>query len=174
MRNQKLLLGNTFTERCLVVYHKLSEYEMEDANLNRTTKNSLTIEKFQNKIPKLHDTDVEVTREDVRKFNEIAKRWRILGAYTSSSSVFDMIKSTAIAYAILCKHNSIGKPEYKFLDSLEPHICTSFEESKHQILVLYTRGFNQREICEQMGKDPEKYQGFVSRTLAYYRLSGVI
>jgi hypothetical protein len=51
LRNQKLLLGNTFTERCLIVYHKLSKDEMEDANVNRDIKNSLTIQKFQYKKP---------------------------------------------------------------------------------------------------------------------------
>jgi hypothetical protein len=85
-----------------------------------------------------------------------------------------MIKSTAIAYAILSNHTSIGKPEYRFLKSLEPHVYTQFEESRHQILILHTQGYNQREICEQMEKNPEKYQAFVSRTLKDFRLRGVI
>ena len=174
LRNQKLLLGNTFTERCLVVYHQLTIEDMDDANLNRTTKNVLKIERFKNTKPKICDKDVKVTRQDIIKFNEYARHWRIFGAYTSSSSLFDMIKSTAISYAILCRHSSIGKSEYRFLDLLQPHICSPFESQKLRILMLHTQGYSLKEICEEMGKVYEKYQPFVSRTLNYYRLSGVI
>ena len=108
LRNQRLLLGNTFTERCLVVYHQLTIEDMDDANFNRTTKNALKIERFKNTKPRICDKDVKVTRQDIIKFNEYARLWRIFGAYTSSSSLFDMIKSTAISYAILCRHTSVS------------------------------------------------------------------
>jgi hypothetical protein len=50
-----------------------------------------------------------VTREDLVRFDEYAKRRRILGGYSSSSSLFDMIRSVAIAYAMLSGHRALTK-----------------------------------------------------------------
>ena len=68
----------------------------------------------------LREEDVKVTHEDLVRLNEYAKRWRVLGAYTSSCSLFDMIKSIVTAYAILSCHTEVGDGEYRFLTMLEP------------------------------------------------------
>ena len=131
--NQKMLLGNTFTERCLVVHHALTEEEMSEANLKRSQRDSMKIEQFK---PTVKEEDVKITKEDEVRFNEYAKRWRILGAYSSSSQLFDMIKSVAVAYAILSGHRKITAAEYRFLDMLEPYLRNPLESVKLRFLSL--------------------------------------
>lgn len=79
----------------------------------------MKVERFK---PSVREQDVRVTREDLVRFDEYAKRWRLLGGYSSSSAVFDMIKSVAVAYAILSGHRKMTKAEYRFLNMLEPNL----------------------------------------------------
>jgi len=169
--NRRELLGNTFIERCLVVYHALTEEEMSDANLSRDQRAALSIQKFK---ASLGEEDVRVTREDLVRFDEYAKRWRILGAYSSSSSLFDMIKSVAVAYAILNKHKKITKDEYRFLDMLEPYLRNPDESVKLQILELARQGRSIEDICLIRNKSTKKYRSFVSRTISEYRHKGIL
>ena len=169
--NQKMLLGNTFTERCLVVHHGLTEEEMSEANLKRSQRASMRIEQFK---PTVQEDDVKITREDEVRFDEYAKRWRILGAYSSSSQLFDIIKSVAVAYAILSGHRKITAAEYRFLDMLEPYLRNPLESVKLRILELAHQGKTIRDICEILHQDYDKYRPFVSRTINEYRKRGVL
>jgi hypothetical protein len=171
MVNRRQLLGNTFTERCLIVYHALTDEEMSDANLNRDQRVAMKIEKF---TPRITEEDVQVTREDLVRFDEYARRWRILGGYSSSSALFDMIKSAAIAYAILSGHRKITRAEYRFLDMLEPYLRNPDEDMKLRILELAHQGRSIRDICQILNKDYETYRPFVSRTLGEYRRKGIL
>jgi hypothetical protein len=170
-RNRKKLLGNTFTERCIVAYHVLTDEEMSEANLNRDKRDHMKIEPFRQTI---REGDIKVDREDSIRFDEYAKRWRILGAYSSSSSLFDAIKSIAVAYAILCGHNHIAESEYRFLNMLEDHIRNPFESVKLRILELAHQGRSVSDICNILNKDHESYRPFVSRTISEYRRKGVL
>jgi hypothetical protein len=170
-RNRRKLLGNTFTERCLVVYHQLTNEEMSEANLHRQERTSLRIEPFKQVLT---EDDVKITRTDTVRFDEHAKRWRILGAYSSSSALFDMIKSTAVAYAILSNHPRITEDEYRFLDMLEPHIRNPFESARLRILELAHEGRSIHDICNIMNQDQNTYRPFVSRTINEYRRKGVL
>jgi hypothetical protein len=169
--NRRQLLGNTFTERCLVVYHALTDEEMSDANLNRDQRSTLTIDKFK---PRIAEDDVQVTREDLVRFDEYAKRWRILGGYSSSSALFDMIKSVVIGYAILSGHRKMTRAEYRYLDMLEPYLRNGDEDVKLRILQLAHEGRSVRDICQILNKDYETYRPFVSRTLSEYRRKGIL
>lgn len=171
LRNKNSLLGNTFTERCLIVYHELTEEEMTEANLHREERSSLKIERFQ---PTIKEKDVKVSEKDVIKFNEYAKRWRILGAYTSSSALFDMIKSIAIAYAILSGHIEITSDEYRYFNSLEPYIHSPFEETKLKILEFAHKGKSIKEICEVLKHNYETFRPYVSKVINEYRRKGVL
>jgi hypothetical protein len=53
-----------------------------------------------------------------------------------STAVFDMIKSAAVAYAILSGNRRITKAEYRFLDMLEPHLRNPDGNVKLTILEL--------------------------------------
>jgi len=170
-RNRKKLLGNTFTERCLVVYHQLTDEEMSEANIHREKRKSLTIEPFRQALT---EDQVKIARTDIVRFNEYAKRWRILGAYSSSSALFDMIKSVAVAYAILSGHTRITENEYRFLDMLGPHIRNPFESVRLRILELAHQGRSIRDICSILNRDYEKYRPYVSKTIAEYRRRGVL
>jgi len=64
------------------------------------------------------------------RFDDYARRWQILSASPSSSQMFDMINSIAIAYAILSGHRKITESEYKYLDRLEPYLRNLFESVK--------------------------------------------
>jgi hypothetical protein len=169
--NQKMLLGNTFTERCLVVHHALTEEEMSEANLKRSQRVSMKIEQFKATVK---EEDVKITKEDEVKFDEYAKRWRILGAYSSSSSLFDMIKSVAVSYAILSGHRRITSAEYRYLDMLELYIRNPLESVKLRILELAHEGRSIHDICQILGQDYDKYRPFVSRTINEYRRKGVL
>jgi hypothetical protein len=169
--NRRQLLGNTFTERCLIVHHALTDEEMSDANLNRDQRTAMKIEKF---TPSIAEEDVQLTREDLVRFDEYAKRWRILGGYSSSSALFDMIKSVAIAYAILSGHRKMTKAEYRFLDMLEPYLRNPDEDVRLRILELAHQGRSIRDICQILDKDYETYRPFVSRTLSEYRQNGIL
>lgn len=169
--NRERRLGNTFVERCLVVYHALTEEEMSEANINRDRREAMKMEKFR---PCLHEEDVKVNKKDLVRFNDYARRWRLLGAYSSSSSLFDMIKSVAVAYAILSGNRRITQAEYRFLDMLEPHLQNPEESVKLSILELAHQGRSIKEICLVLNKDYEKYRPFVSRTLAEYRQKGLL
>ena len=171
LRNRRTLLENTFANRCLIVYHQLTEEEMSEANLNRESRNSMKIERFKQT---LHERDIKITRDDLVRFNEYAKRWRILGAYTSSSAVFDMIKSVTVAYAILSGHDKISSEEYRLLDMLELHVRSPFENVKLMILELAYQGRSIRDICLILDRDYEKYRPYVSRVIKEYRTSGIL
>jgi hypothetical protein len=171
MVNRERLLGNTIVERCLVVYHALTEEEMSEANLNRNQRDAMKMEKFK---PCLREEDVKVSKSDLVRFNEYARRWRFLGAYSSSSSLFDMIKSIAIAYAILSGNRRITKAEYRYLDMLEPHLQNPDESVKLTILQLAHQGRSIKDICLVLNKDYEKYRPFVSRTISEYRQKGLL
>lgn len=170
-RNRKKLLGNTFTERCLVVYHQLTDEEMSEANLHREERVSLKTDPFKQV---LMEDDVKIVTTDISRFNEYAKRWRILGAYSSSSALFDMIKSVAVAYAILSGHTRITEDEYRFLDMLGPHVRNPFEGVKLRILELAHQGRSIRDICSILNRDYEKYRPYVSKTIVEYRRRGVL
>ncbi len=169
--NQRNLLDNTFANRCLKVYHELTEKEMTDANLNREKRNSLRIERFKQAV---NEKDVKISREDTVRFDQYARRWRILGAYTSSSNLFDMIKSVAVAYAILSGHKEITNQEYRFLDILEPHIRSPIERVKLTILDLAYQGRSIRDICLILNRDYDRYRSYVSRVINEYRRKGVL
>jgi hypothetical protein len=171
MVNREHLLGNTFAERCLVVYHALTDEEMSEANLNRDRREAMTFEKFK---PSVREEDVRVTHADLVRFNEYAKRWRILGGYSSSSALFDMIKSVAVAYAILCGNRKITQAEYRFLDMLEPYLQNPEESVKLTILQLASQGRSIEDICLILNKEPKKYRPFVSRTISDYRRKGIL
>lgn len=169
--NRRQLLGNTFIERCLVVYHALTDEEMSEGNLNRDQREVMKIEKFKSSV---REQDVRVTREDLVRFDEYAKRWRLLGGYSSSSAIFDMIKSVAIAYAILSRHRKITKAEYRFLNMLEPYLQNPEESVKLTILELAHQRRSVKDICQILNRDHEKYRPFVSRTITEYRRKGVL
>jgi hypothetical protein len=169
--NRKQLLGNTFIERCLVVYHALTDEEMSEANLNRDQRVAMTIEKFK---PSRREQDVKIQREDLVRFDEYAKRWRLLGGYSSSSSLFDMIRSIAVAYAILSGHRKITKIEYRFLDMLEPYLRNPDRSVKLDILELAHQQRSIKDICLILDKKPETYRPFVSRTLSEFRGKGLL
>ena len=169
--NRERLLGNTFVERCLVVYHALTDEEMSEANLNRDLRDAMKIEKFK---PCLREEDVKVTRRDLVRFDEYARRWRFLGAYSSSSSLFDMVKSVAIAYAILSANRRVTVAEYRFLDMLEPYLQNPEEGAKLGILQLAHQGKSIKDICLILNRDYDKYRPFVSKTISAYRQKGVL
>jgi len=171
LRNKATLLDNTFTQRCVVVYYELTDQEMSRANLERKKRNQIQFEKFKQT---LNENDVEITKEDDIRFDEYAKRWRILGAYSSSSQTFDMIKSIAIAYAILSNHTKIGSDEYRYLNMLEPYIKSPFESIKLTILELTYQGRSVHDICLMLNRDYKKYHPFVERTIKEYRMKGVL
>jgi len=170
-RNRRKLLGNTFIERCMVVYHELTDEEMSQANLSRDKRASMKMEPFKQTIK---EEDVKTTKEDIVRFNEYARRWRILGAYSSSSSLFDMMRSATVAYAILGGHSRITEGEFRFLDMLEDHIRNPFEGVRLRILELAHQGRSIRDICNILDKDYETYRPFVSRTILEYRRKGVL
>lgn len=169
--NRKGLLGNTFTERCLIVYHELTDEEMSDANLNRAKRASMKVERFKQTV---REKDVEISREDLVRFDEYARRWRILGAYTSSSAVFDMIKSVAVAYAILSSHKKITSDEYRFLNMLEPCVRNRFEGVRLRILELAREGRSKRDIWLILNRDYKTYRSYVSRVINEFRRKGVL
>ncbi|MEM3551030.1 MAG: hypothetical protein QXV01_08070 [Candidatus Bathyarchaeia archaeon] len=169
--NRKDTLGNTFLERCIVVYSQLTDQEMAEANLNREEKQALRPPKFKQT---LHERDVKISKEDLVRLNEYAKRWRILGAYTSSSQTFDIIKSIATAYAILSGHITLTSEEYRYLDMLEPHIRNPFENVKLTILEFAFQGRSVKDICLLLNRDYDKYHPYVSRVLNEYRREGVL
>lgn len=119
LMNRKSLLGNTFLERCLVVYSRTTLEEMREANLNRDVRNKIVAPRYKGK---LRESDVSMTMKDLRRLNEIAERWQIAGGYSSSSQTFDMVKSVAVGFAILAGHRKIGLAEFHYLNQLEPHV----------------------------------------------------
>jgi len=171
LRNRKKLLGSTFTERCLVAYHQLTDQEMSEANLNRDQRTSMRIGPFRQTV---QEEQVKIAKKDIVRFDEYARRWRILGAYSSSSALFDMIKSIAVAYAILSGHTRITRSEYRYLNMLGDHIRSPFESVKLRILELAHQGRSIRDICNILNKDYEKYRPFVSRTISEYQRKGVL
>jgi len=169
--NRNNMLGNTFTERCLVVYHWLTDAEMSEGNLSRANRTSMRIERFKQTIT---EAEVKVTDEDLVRFDEYAKRWRILGSYSSSSSLFDMIKSMATAHAILSGRKKITHSVYRFLDMIEPYLRNPSENVKLKILELAHQGRSIRDICNILDKKYEKYRPFVSKVIWQYRKRGVL
>ena len=169
--NRRQLLGNTFTERCLIVHYALTDEEMSDANLNRERRDTMKVQRFAACIC---EEDVDVTRDDLVRFDDYAKRWRILGGYSSSSSLFDMIKSVAVAYAILSGHRKVTVAEYKYLDMLEPYLRDPEGGVRTTILELTHQGRSKKDICQILNKDPETYRPFVSRVLSEYRKKGTL
>jgi hypothetical protein len=117
--NRHNLLGNTFLERCLVVFHRLTAEEMKAANLQRDRRGMLKPPRFRQTV---QEKDVLVTKRDLERFNDVAERWQIAGGYSSSSQTFDMVKSIAVAYAILNGSRCITRAELLFLDVLEPYL----------------------------------------------------
>ncbi|MBS7631682.1 hypothetical protein KEJ47_08995 [Candidatus Bathyarchaeota archaeon] len=170
-RNRNDLLGNTFLDRCLTVYYKLTNKEMSEGNLQREERNKLKIGKFKQK---LHEKDITISKEDIVRFDEYAKRWRVLGGYATTSRLFDMIKSAAIAYAILLDHKSIGEDEYSFLNVIEHYVRSPFEPSKTQIIQLADQGRSIKDICLIMNQDYKTFRPYVSRVLKEARLRGVL
>ncbi|MGD0177841.1 MAG: hypothetical protein ABSC50_13560 [Candidatus Bathyarchaeia archaeon] len=108
------------------------------------------------------------------RFDEYAKRWRILGSYSSSSSLFDMIKSMATAHAILSGRKKITHSVYRFLDMIEPYLRNPSENVKLKILELAHQGRSIRDICNILDKKYEKYRPFVSKVIWQYRKRGVL
>ncbi|MGA2971726.1 MAG: hypothetical protein ABSE39_03765 [Candidatus Bathyarchaeia archaeon] len=169
--NRKNLLGNTFIERCLVVYHALTDVEMSEANLTRPQRITYKIDRFKQK---LHESEVTISDADRVRFDEYARRWRILGAYSSSSSLFDMINSIAVAYAILSAHRRITSAEYRILDMVEPRLRNPNETVKLTILELAHQGRSTRDICNILNQDYDSYRPFISRVIADYRQRGIM
>jgi hypothetical protein len=102
------------------------------------------------------------------------KRWRILGGYLSTSGLFDMVKSAAIAYAILSGRRKITHAEYRFLDMLEPYLRNPNESVKLKILELAHQGRSIHDICSMLDKEYESYRPFVSKVIREYRRRGVL
>jgi hypothetical protein len=169
--NKRNLLGNTFTERCLVVHHALTEEEMSGANLNRETRTTCRVQPFKQK---LRESDITITAEDKVRFDEYARRWRLYGAYSSSSSVFDMIKSIAVAYAILSGHRRITCSEFRILDMLESYLRNPNESVRLKILELAHQSRSVSDICSILNEDYDSYHPFVSRVIGEYCRRGVL
>jgi hypothetical protein len=85
-----------------------------------------------------------------------------------------MIKSIAIACAILSNHNKITEDECRFLDMLEHHIRNQFESVKLRIFELAHQGRSIRDICNIMKQNYDKYRPYASRTVNEYRRKGVL
>jgi hypothetical protein len=131
--NHDDLLANTFLDRCLIVFNKVTDEEMSEANVNRKRRNALRAPKFKSAI---HEADVQVTRKDLVRLNEVAKRWRSMGGYSSISQTFDVVKSIAVAHAILSDSRKIGVGQFLFLDVLEPYVNTSEAAVREKISEL--------------------------------------
>jgi len=69
-----------------------------------------------------------------------------------------MIKSVAVAHAILSGHTRITEKEYGFLDMLENHIRSPFEIARLRILELAYQRRSIRDICNILNKDHEEYR----------------
>jgi hypothetical protein len=170
-RNRKGLLGNTFLDRCLVVYYKLTNQEMSMGNLEREKRNKLKIRKFRRG---LSEKDVSISDDDLVRFDEYAKRWRVLGGYATTSRLFDMVKSITVAYAILSDHQSIGENEYRFLNVMESYVRSPFEPVRTQILELAHQGRSVRDICLMMNRNYDSFRPYICRVLKEARLRGVL
>lgn len=169
--NHEDLLENTFVNRCLVAYHCLRDAEMTDGFLDRGKRDTLKIERFH---AKLREDNVKVSRRDMVQFVGYAKNWRNIGGYSSISQVGDMVKSVAVAYAILSGHRKMTKAEFRYLDLLTPYLRNPAEAVKLRISQLHREGKTVKEICEILNQTYSKYKAFVYRTIAEYREKGIL
>ena len=85
-----------------------------------------------------------------------------------------MIKSVAVAYAILCGNQKITEAEYRFLNMLEPYLQNPEESVKLTILQLASQGRSIQDICLVLNKEPKKCRPFVSRTISDYRRKRIL
>jgi hypothetical protein len=144
---------------------------MSGANLNRETRTTCRVQPFKQK---LRESDITITAEDKVRFDEYARRWRLYGAYSSSSSVFDMIKSIAVAYAILSGHRRITCSEFRILDMLESYLRNPNESVRLKILELAHQSRSVSDICSILNEDYDSYHPFVSRVIGEYCRRGVL
>jgi hypothetical protein len=100
--SRKHLLSNTFIERCLVVYHVLTDEEMSEANLNRDQREAMTVEKF---TACTSEIDVKVAREDLVRFDEFRQSPMVASLFSTGTTT-DKKSCAGILSALLAIYSA--------------------------------------------------------------------
>ena len=168
MKYYKELLESTFGERCLTLYNVVERDE--EASFNKEKRERIAID-FGDKV-KLKSRCVDYSEYN-DFFVDLAKKWQILNLSPSQTRVFDRVVSVAKSNAVLNGRGMIndddlavlGIVQKALINPLSPHV---------RIVELAVEGLSQSQICQALGKNPESYQGYVSRVLSSYKQRGVI
>jgi len=155
-----MLLGNTFTERCPVVHHALTDEDMSKANLKRSQRASMKIEQFKPNVKKKMSGSQRRMMSSSTVYEEVEDSRRLL----KFQPALRHDKSVAVAHAILGGHRRITAAEYRYLDMLQPYLRNPLESVKLRILELAYQGNSIQENCRILNKDYETYRRFMCQT----------
>lgn len=168
MKYYKELLESTFGERCLTLYNIVDRKDEETFNISKDERIGMV---FGDKV-RMRTATVDY-KGYVEQLDGIAGNWQVLGLSPSRTRMFDRVVSVVSANALLngrhkvCDDDlfALSMVQGSLVNPLSPHV---------KIVELAIKGLSQVEICEEMGKNPEAYQSYVSRVLSDYRQRGVI
>ena len=162
------LIESTFGERCLTVFHQLNEQEERSFNLNKQKRISM---EFGDKL-KFKGGLVKYDHE-INRLNEIAMKWKILSLSPSGTRTFDRVISVITSNALLNGRNKVIDEDFIVLDLLEGHLKNPMIPHLN-IIQLAMQGLSQNEICVRLGRDPIKYQPYISKIIREYKVKGVV
>jgi hypothetical protein len=168
MNYNKELIESTFGERCLTLFHFVTEKEEMDFNLTKQERLKMT---FGDRLTlKIGSVDFV---EHIPEINRIAMKWKALSLSPSGTRCFDRVMSVLGSNAVLNGRSKLVPDDFMVLEMLEGHLMNPL--SPHlEIVRLALQGLSHKEICIKLGRDPVKYRPYISKVIAIYRRKGVI
>jgi hypothetical protein len=164
------LLGLTFTERVLTVFHSLSKPEMdawvekEQRTKHVKFESTITIDDIETDIQEIPSHFLKLIEIQAREFSYLSVR--------SFVGCQDIIKAIMRAHAALNKRKQLCTDDLYVVTLIKPYLTNPFSLYEGQIVKLRSQGLSYREIQEKIGK--KNYLRQIEKVVKKAQIRGIL
>ena len=168
-RYENVLLGSTFLERFLTLFHNMPLVEQRSFIHNKDIKMAMRFDR------KLRISQRTIT--NFKRYEEVFKGLAIDFSALSLRSFlgsFDVVKALAQAHASLNQRTKIIQDDLDAIKLARDYLINPMSPNENRIIRLFRQGKNYTDICLILGKEPKSYKPFVSRVVRRAKERGTI
>ena len=171
-RYESGLLGSTFLERFLTIFHDLPEQE-----LNVIMETTQEREKLTWDTPLKNVNFKPFTIENLEDYNKLlidyAERFSVY-ALKSKLGSYDQILALVKSHLALNNRTVITEDDISLLKMVEPYLINPSASNRHRIIRFYKEGRSSKDICLLLNQKPDKYKPYVLRVIREAKERGVV
>lgn len=162
------LMGSTFLERFLTIFHLLSRNEMIEIE-DKFRKDAKPNFKILIKSPK-NIENIQKYREKIRFFSKEYSMMQI----KSISGSRDQIQALMKSHCILNNRNYICDDDIQLIENVKPYLENPLSPYNYKIIQLHEQGAKTSQIAAELGKNPKSYKKHIYQVLNKAFMRGLI